>query len=877
MFARTYDLRLAALAVFALTAAASFGALAAAPASQPAASAADRRAQAAKNYGRLPLSFEANQGQADPGVEFLSRGDGYSLFLTDSGAILALTKVGRLVHQGDGLAGADARALPAAKSGKIGLVGMKLAGASRPVQARGEDQLPGKANYFIGNDPARWRRNVPTYAKVRFSGVYPGVDLVYYGNQRQLEYDFVIAPGGSPAPIRLQFSGTRRLRLDGEGNLILTAAEGSLSFHRPVVYQELNSRRQAVDGRFTLLANRSVGFSLGSYDHSRPLIIDPVLVYSTYIGGSSGLGVLSGDSANAITLDDDGHAFITGFTGSPNFPVTSGAYQKTSTATETNQYIPFVAELSQSGGRLLFSTYVGGTTADQAYGIAVDKAGNVYIAGSALSSDFPVTTGAFQTKNHGAAIEAPNAFVTELNWEGSDLIYSTYVGGSGASKFLGDAATGLALDSAGNVYIAGTAYSRNFPTTGGAFQRTNKATGADTANAFVAKLNPDGTRLIYSTYLGGMGSVGASGVAIDAAGNAFVAGETQKDFPVTGGAFQTRFKADSSGYNAFITKLNPDGNGLVYSTYIGGSGSVTVAGPALDSSDDAFITGYAYGNDFPVTAGAFQSTNHAAAKNGPNAFVTKLNPEGSRLVYSTYLGGSLDDQAAAIAVDPTGHAIVGGYSASTDFPVTDLALQIQNKTPSAHPGYNGFLTRLDFSGGGLIYSTLEGGDGYYFAAYGTLGDGVQAVAVDGDDDVYSAGKVFSTNFPATIGAFQRVNRGAANHNFNAFVAKMHLDASTQIGTTTTLSSSANPAAEGASVELTAKVVDAIGRDAINGVVTFTVGGKTVATVDVSTAGVATFSTSTLAVGANAVAANYADPRPYYASSAASLTETITGP
>ena len=524
----------------------------------------------------------------------------------------------------------------------------------------GAEQLPGTANYFIGNDPSKWHSNVPTYAKVKYAGVYPGVDLVYYGSQRQLEYDFVVAPGADPKSVRLHFAGAKRLKLDSNGDLQVTARNGEIAFHKPIVYQVVDGLRQSAAGRFTLLAKNAVGFAVDSYDHNRELVIDPVLEYSTYLGGSGG------GEGQGIAVDAAGDAYLTGTTTSADFPVTSGAFQ-----TMNNGGDVFITKLNPEGTRLIYSTYLGGSgDGQEAGGIAVDAAGNAYVGGSTFSTDFPVTSGAFQTVNNAANGLSVNAFITKLNPAGTELIYSTYLGGS-----FFDYGYAIAVDAAGDAFLTGESASFDFPVTSGAFQTMNP--GGD---AFVTKLNPEGTGLIYSTFVGGGQGYG---IAVDATGSAYVTGGAGvSDFPVTSGAFQTVDNANPSvGYNAFITKFNPEGTALIYSTYLGGDYTDIGYGIAVDAAGDAYVTGTAFSSDFPVTSGAIQTVNNAAAAGHANAFIAQLNPAGAELIFSTYLGGSFADGGSGIAVDATGSAYVTGGALSSDFPVTSGAFQMMNKLP----------------------------------------------------------------------------------------------------------------------------------------------------------------------------------------------------
>jgi len=444
---------------------------------------ASNRATVHTNYGKLPLSFEANQGQSDPQVKFLSRGQGYSLFLTDSAAVLVLTKGNHPNKKLDQRPAAGKTQQP--DTPKTDVVRMELAGANPAMRVSGAEQLPGKANYFIGNDPSKWHSNLPTYAKVKYAAVYPGVDLLYYGNQRQLEYDFVVAPGADPSPVRLHFAGASKLKLNAEGDLTIIAKDGEIAFHKPVVYQTKDGRRQPVEGNFELLAGNRVGFKVGDYDHDRELVIDPTLAYSTYLGGS-GLSMLA-----AIAVDSEGSVYATGASGGAHFPTTPGTIQP-----DVSTHI-FVSKLNPAGSALVYSTYMGGTSSDagdETSGIAVDENGDAYLAGQTGSPDFPVTASALQRADKNATIPGRGTgFVTKLNPSGSALEYSTYLGGSSF-----DLPSGIALDSDGNTYIVGQTGSLDYPVTEGALQTVNHVT-SPSATGFITKLNSTGTGLIYST------------------------------------------------------------------------------------------------------------------------------------------------------------------------------------------------------------------------------------------------------------------------------------------------------------------------------------------------------------------------------------------
>jgi hypothetical protein len=857
----SFRLRVLIMAVF--VAVSSQALVAATPATQLQGNTAVHKARVVESYGKLPLSFEANQGQADKRVKFMSRGSGYGLYLTGEDAVLTL-------HQGDceGRSAVTNLGQDASLARRPGhrpidpgcthhkdVVRMRLTGctggAADPV---GEEPLQGTANYFIGSDPAEWHTGVPTYAKVRYSQVYPGVDLVYYGNQRQLEYDFVVAPGTDPKLILLQFVGAKGLQLSANGDLVVTATNGALSFHGPVAYQVADGKMKSVRSRFELLAKNTVGFRLESYDRGQPLVIDPVLSYSTYLGGSGY------DAVGAIAVDGTGNVYLTGETGSTDFPVTKGAFQSTIGGTY-GTYNAFVTKLNQSGSALLYSTYLGGSGADSGTGLALDSSGNVYVTGYTSSYDFPVTPGAFQATNHNG-FDRHNAFVTKLNSTGTKLVYSTYLGGGGNSESPGDGANGIAVDHSENAYITGDTTSNDFPVTKDAFQTTSNPW----ANAFITKLNPAGSGLVYSTYLSGSGACyGDSGgcygdiayaLAVDDSGSAYVAGQAfSYDFPVTPGAFQMKYAGVSDDGNGFVSKLDSTGTSLVYSTYLGGSNRDGANALALDREGDAYVTGSASSKDFPVTKGAFQTTNKAC-EDCTNAFVTKLNTVGSALIYSTYVGGSGGDSAFGLGVDPMGNAYIAGTSFSTNFPVTPGAFQPTNH---AAKGSNAFVTMLNPAGSKAFYSTYLGGSD---------SDGASSVAKGANGRVFVAGTALSTDFPVTQGAFQTANPGS----YSGYVSKLDLSGIT----TTSLTSSADPGVAGTTTMFTAEVAAADVSTVPTGSMVFRLDGKTTITKALS-AGKAVFATSSLAVGKHTLVATYDGSTSFSSSTSATLYETIKLP
>jgi hypothetical protein len=452
--------------------------------------------QIVQAYGQIPLSFEVNQGQTAAQVDYLSRGSGYALFFTPTEAVLSLQKSSPAAGGGATAQVADGVALRTT-----------FVGANPHPQVVGLDRLPGTTNYFIGSDPSQWHTGIATYGQVEYQNLYPGVDLIYHGNQQQLEYDYVVEPGANPGVIKLAIDGADSMGLDGQGNLVLHTSGGDVLEHAPVIYQESNGIRQPVSGQFILEGDGQVGFALGAYDHGQALVIDPVLSYSTYLGGTSG------EEGFGIAVDSAGNAYVTGFTASTDFPTTTGAFQSTLGGSDT-----FVSKLNPTGTALVYSTYLGGTNNDVGYGIAVDGAGDAYVTGATQSTDFPTTPGAFQRSSGGGG---QDAFVTKLNPTGTALVYSTYLGGTGE-----DRGYGIAVDTAGNAYVTGWTYSTDFPITVGAFQTS----GGAPEDAFVTKLNPTGTALVYSTYLGGSSYDFGQGIAVDTTGNAYVTGTTESLF-----------------------------------------------------------------------------------------------------------------------------------------------------------------------------------------------------------------------------------------------------------------------------------------------------------------------------------------------------------
>jgi hypothetical protein len=577
---------LAITAVFGVGAALVLAAVHAAPVrSIPAHRGATPPASAAKDASvALPLRFEPNVGQADDGVTFLSRGHGYTMLLTRTGAVL---KLGRPAER-------DTRPPGhlTSKPTEQAVIGLRFQGANPDPLVAGRGRLEGVSNYLLGSDPDRWFTGVPNYSRVAYRDLYDGVSLEYYANRAgELEFDFTLAPGGDPGRIRLSYSGADELRIDPSGALVVRAGGAQVRQAPPLVYQWADGVKREVQGRYVLHGASQVGFALGTYDRSIPLVIDPVITYSTYLGGS-------GDD-NPIWSDIDraGNFYVTGITFSPDFPTTGGVFQPTFGGGDSDV---FVTKLNRSGSGLVWSTYLGGDAFDEAVGLDVDRHGNVVVTGDTSSTGFPTTPGAFQPAFAGGPTDA---FVTKLNAKGSRLLFSTFLGGGGF-----DVGFISFFDRAGNVYVEGETGSSDFPTTPRSFQPTF---GGGPTDAWVAKLNRTGTALIYSTYLGGAGEEDVLDLTADRSGNAYIPGLTSStDFPVTRRAFQTTYQGGP--LDGYVTKLNPTGTRAVYSTYLGGS-DVDLAGSVrVDRNGVAHIPGITGSADFPVTREAFQGSYGAA-------------------------------------------------------------------------------------------------------------------------------------------------------------------------------------------------------------------------------------------------------------------------
>jgi uncharacterized protein (TIGR03437 family) len=748
------------------------------------ASAAPRVASPAK-FINIALSFEPNQGQANSAVQFVAHGSGYALWLESGQVKLSLEEKGETLQ-------------------------MSLIGANAKATAVGLDRQSGVVSYFTGNNPQNWHMGIATFGKVKYSQIYPGIDLVFYGNQRRLEYDFVVGPGADASRIAWRIDSADP-RIDSEGDLVV----GSAAFKKPLLYQIDGNQKIRVDGGFAVKGHR-VRFRIGQYDHSRTLVVDPVLSYASYLGGSrtdniglaTGPGNLQVGASQGLALDSAGSVYVTGYTYSVDFP-TQKAYQ--SAPPIKQQGVPpgqwpsvFVSKFSPDGSSLLYSTYLGGNGVDRAYAIAVDGGGNAYVTGQTSSVDFPVTAGAYQTvcspvpNMTGAASAAAScnssntsAFVTKLNSTGTGIVYSTFLGGYGWAY-----GTAIAVDNAGRAYIAGneqqycsTAYTFQscFPTTGSAVIGGNQTGGASPQYAFAAAFDPTGAQLLYSTLFGdlngftqGAGPTWATGIAVDPNGYFYLIGDTSAGkLPTTVSVIQPEgIPLDSKGiyvlaWRGFVAKFNAvtsaGGVSLAYATYLGGHTASTgdyTSGITIDSSGNAYVAGYTNSKDFPVTGGAYGTVCGPNGQTCAAAHVTKLNPLGSSILWSTYVGGSKPDASDSlfftgpIQLDGQGNIYIISQAGS-GFPLVNPV------EPAANGGsLELLLAELDPSGANLLFSTRLGSGGKNTANPAGL-------AVDAAGNVYVAGNSNGPDLITTAGAFQvSSSDGACCQYGNGFVAKI---------------------------------------------------------------------------------------------------------
>jgi hypothetical protein len=725
---------------------------------------------------KLPLAFEANQGQADSAVKFLARASDYTLFLTANEAVLLLDSKKRKVSDE-----------PAQEDHAV-VVRMRFEGANQASSVKGEDALGFKTNYFNGSDSVTTFTDISNHGRVKYTSIYPGVDLLYYGNQQQLEYDLLVAPKADPKQIKIRFSGAGKVALSNEGNLILHTAAGDVSHHKPIAYQIIEGKRNRIDANYQLAENGEVGFRLGEYDTRHALVIDPIVSYSSFLWGN----------ASSIAVDAAGNSYIVGTTMQADLPVVNG-YQ-TKLLGKTDAYI---AKLDPTGAKLVYLTYLGARNSyTSGKTIAIDAAGNAYITGVTDSRSFPVTANAYQTSARNGG-----PFITKLNPAGNGLVYSTFLSGISIVS--------TATDSGGNIYMTGSASVLN--TTAGAFQNANPSSSSSTP-PFIAKLDSTGAAMVYATYLGGSGYDTSNSIVVDASGSAYVTGTTNSiDFPAVN-AYQPKLRGMQ---DAFVAKLNAAGSDLIYSTYLGGPEDEFGNAIAVNEAGEAFVAGQTYSSSFPVTAGVFQPYKGYPGYAVSNGFVLKLSASGNSLIYSSFLGGTFcsicwsapydNDAATAIAVDSAGYAYVGGLAKSPAFPAVDPIQNIvmEGGGSSRWP----FVAKVTPLGDSLIYSTLMG-DGVY-------GYPISKISVDGSGNAFAIGGF--NEYVSSLLISQPFTAGALLTSGSTYLLKLSPGKYSS-----TVASSANPATSGQSITLTAKVLSA----KAGGTVTFMDGASALGTVPV---------------------------------------------
>jgi hypothetical protein len=695
------------------------------------------RAMRIADYGKIPLYFIPNQGQADGQALFYAKTSCYTLWMTREGLVFDATIAERKWDELDWkkrMMTEDPEALLCERLEQENKVDFKrdvsrvvFLGANKHPRLTALDPAENHVNYFIGNDPTKWKADIPSSRAVLYEDLYPEIDLKVYGVENQVEYDWIVKPGAGVEDIRFEYQDVKAARIDANGDLVVETAFGQIKHQKPISYQWTDGREVDVSSTFKDTGTNAYGFEVGSYDRTRDLFIDPILVYSTYLGGSGD------DFATDIAVDKAGAAYVVGYTTSTNFPV-AGAYQNTNKGSSD----VFVAKFSPSGKTLVYSTFLGGGDSDEGYGIALDASGAAYITGMTSSSDFPILNAYQET------IQArPDAFVTKLNPAGASLAYSSYLGG-----WLDDRGLDIAVDGAGAAYVTGwtgdnlfyQSVDNNFPMKNpyqGKFGR-----GRD---AFVSKFTPAGNDLIYSTFLGGSLTDEGRSIAVDARGCAYLTGYTNSsDFPLRNPC-QSKIKGS---VEAYVAKFSAGGNTLVYSTYLGGSWWDWSYEIRVDGSGAAYLTGETYSQDFPVK-NAYQKRLAGLL----DVFITRLNPAGSAVTFSTFLGGSNYEEAGSLAIDGNGNCYVAGETYSADFP-------LQNPLQKRAGGGDVFLAKVASTGAPLAFSTYLGGGAR---------DRSTGLAADLKGAVYVAGETYSSDFPAQT-AYQKTNRGG----WDAFVAKLDL-------------------------------------------------------------------------------------------------------
>jgi len=792
----------------------------------PAASTA--RARTPRAHARVPLHFEANAGQFGSAAKFGARGRGYQLLLDGNRTVMVLQKQSATPHA-DAQARATRSRIERARDSARRVreapvtVAMRFEGANPNPEVAGEDPLPGKSHYFIGNDASKWRTNVAHHAKVRYRGVYPGIDMLYYGSEGRLEYDWIVAPGADPHRIVEVFDGATKLSIDPSGDLYISAAGSGLWQKKPALYQQIGGERVPVEGGYVLLGPNSVGFKVGRYDASRPLVIDPVLEYSTHLGGSGN------DRAFFVAASPTGEAYVAGETFSADFPVTS-----TSGAPSSDSGAAFVTKLNGAGDGIVYSAYFGGSNVTSPLSVAVGDDGSAYVVGVTLASDFPANT------TIGAFGSSFATFVVKLVPDGSAFAYSTLIGSSATRNGIPATVFGISIvpDSSGAAFIAGFTDAPDFPTTPGALQSSDPQATTLVESGFVSKLTPAGDGFVYSTLYGDPpgGATEITWMTADASGNAYVIGQTaSRNLPLVN-PFQGP-PASIGVRTGFFAKIDPAGASLLYASYLGGSGFDNLNGVAVDAQGNIVIGGSTSSLDFPQVNPLGVGTIGTQT-----AFVAKVDPTGT-VLFSMPLG--VHTGSNGVALDPVGNIYLTGF-AESGLPVVGSLNAAVSGT-----GFDAFLSKFAPDGSALLLSTRIGGNS---------SDVGFSVATDAIGGVYVTGETDSSDFPVS-GALQ----GALNGPSDGFILKVSDPAQAVV-----LLSSKNPSRTGEAVTLTAAVTD----PGATGSVAFFDGGNNFATFALDARGFATVVTSTLAIGSHSIIAAYSGDATHPAANSSALVQVV---
>ena len=686
------------------------------------------------DYGKIPLYFIPNEGQVHEKALFYSKTSKYTLWVTKEGLVFdSMRRVGKETSESHIKSSKDINK-PNSLKYQRDASELVFLNSNRNPEIVPVDQTEHKVNYFIGNNKSKWRTNISTSRAILYRELYRNIDLKIYGIEKQIEYDYIVKPGGEVSDIRFKYKNIKNSKIDKSGNLIIKTEFGELMHKKPISYQIIAKKKIKVEVNFKKIGERSYRFRLGNYNKDFELVIDPVvLAYSSYLGGSDY------DYCYGIAVDGSGCAYVTGKTHSPDFP-TQYPYQEYTDDIWMKANV-FITKFSSDGASLVYSTYLGGSNFDECFGIDVDLMGSAYLTGWTFSSDFP-TRNAFQG-NHAGGEVMSDAFVTKLSQDGSSIVYSTYLGGSQA-----DRSNAIAVDDNGYAYVTGWTYSTDFPIQA-AYQAYRDLGSKD---AFVTKFSSDGTSAVYSTYIGSGSMDRGEDIVVDASGSAYITGGTWGgDFPIKG-AYQTDYRGGV--FDAFVTKFSPNGASLDYSTYLGGNGWDIGYSIFLDNNGSAYITGRTGSFDFP-TKNAFQGTHNGGRD---DLFVTKFSPEGDSIEYSTYLGGDGWDVGFDIAVDSSGSAYIIGRTFSSNFPLNN---PFKGSDPSGYD--DAFIACFSSDGSSLVFSTYFGGS-YMDAAH--------SIAVDNAGSAYISGITWSSDFP-TQNAFQGFYAGDSD----VFVAKIYFTGS----------------------------------------------------------------------------------------------------